>query len=189
MSRYTAIYDACVFYPAPLRDLLLELVMTDLFKARWSNRIHDEWIGNLLKNRPDLTLQQLERTRALINAHVRDCLVEGFEDLEDIISLPDPDDRHVVAAAIKGRADVIVTFNLRDFPASALEPWEIEAQHPDEFLTNLIDLAPDLVAAAARTCRLRLKKPPKTIDEYLDILARQGLPESTTMLRRMRDKL
>ncbi|KAF0093573.1 MAG: hypothetical protein E1N59_2706 [Puniceicoccaceae bacterium 5H] len=189
MSRYTAIYDACVLYPAPLRDLLLELAVTDLFKARWSNRIHDEWMRNLLKNRPDLTLQQLERTRDLMNAHVRDCLVDGFEGLEETIQLPDPDDRHVVAAAIKGRADVIVTFNLSDFPASALEPWGLEAQHPDEFLANLIDLAPDPVAAAARTCRLRLKRPPKTIDEYLDILARQGLPESTTMLRRMREKL
>lgn len=189
MSRYTAIYDACVLYPAPLRDLLLELAVTDLFKASWSNRIHDEWMRNLLKNRPDLTLQQLERTRDLMNAHVRDGIVERFEGLEETIQLPDPDDRHVVAAAIKGRADVIVTFNLSDFPASALETWGIEAQHPDEFLANLIDLAPDPVAAAARTCRMRLKRPPKTIDEYLDILARQGLPESTTMLRRMREKL
>lgn len=189
MSRYTAIYDACVLYPAPLRDLLLELAVTDLFKARWSNRIHEEWMRNLLKNRPDLTAQQLERTRELMNAHVRDCLVEGFEGLEETIQLPDPDDRHVVAAAIKGRADVIVTFNLSDFSASVMEPWGLEAQHPDEFLANLIDLAPEPVVAAARTCRLRLKRPPKSIDDYLDILARQGLPESTTMLRRMRDKL
>jgi predicted nucleic acid-binding protein len=168
---------------------LLELAVTDLFKARWSNRIHDEWMRNLLKNRPDLTLQQLERTRALMNAPARDCLVEGFEALEETVHLPDQDDRHVVAAAIKGRADVIVTFNLSDFPASALETWGLEAQHPDEFLANLIDLAPDPVASSARRCRLRLKKPPKTVEEYLDILARQGLPESTTMLRRMRDKL
>lgn len=185
MSRYTAIYDACVLYPAPLRDLLLELALTDLFKARWSNRIHDEWIRNLLKDRPDLTRQQLERPRDLMNANIRDCLVEGFERLEETIQLPDPDDRHVVAAAIFGRADIIVTFNLRDFPTSALEPWGLEAQHPDEFLANLIELAPECVAAAAKTCCQRLKKPPKTVDEYLAILARQGLPMSTTMLRHM----
>lgn len=189
MSRYTAIYDAFVLYPAPLRDLLLELALTDLFKARWSNQIHDEWMRNLLKNRPDLTLQQLEQTRDLMNANIRDCLVEGFESLEETIHLPDPDDRHVVAAAIKGRADVIVTFNLTDFPSSILESWEIEAQHPDEFLGNLIDLAPEQVVQAVRVCRLRLKKPPRTVDEYLDVLARQGLPESTTMLRRIREKL
>ncbi len=189
MSRYTAIYDACVLYPAPLRDLLLELALTDLFKARWSNRIHEEWIRNLLQNRPDLTIQQLERTRDLMDANIRDCLVEGFEDLEETIHLPDQDDRHVVAAAIKGRADVIITFNLTDFPSGILDSWEIEVQHPDQFLANLIDLAPGHVAGAVRTCRLRLKKPPKTVDEYLDVLARQGLPESTTMLRRMREKL
>jgi len=144
---------------------------------------------NLLKNRPDLTPEPLERTRDLMNANVRDCLVAGFEKLEEGIVLPDPDDRHVVAVAIKGRADVIVTFNLGDFPPSALEPWGLEAQHPDDFLSNLIELAPDAVTAAARMFRPRLKRPPKTIDEYLDILARQGLSESTIMLRRIREKL
>ena len=189
MSRYTAIYDACVLYPAPLRDLLLELAVTDLFKARWSNRIHEEWIRNLLKNRPDLSRQQLERTRDLMNAHVRDCIVEGYESLIETLHLPDPGDRHVLAAAIKGRADVIVTFNLADFPAQALAKRELEAQHPDEFLANLVNLAPEQFAKAARTCRMRLRQPSKTVDEYLDILARQGLTEMTTLLRRMVEKL
>jgi hypothetical protein len=74
-----ALYDACALYPAPLRDLLMQLAMMDLFSAKWTNAIHDEWIRNVLIQRPDLRQAQLERTRKLMNAHVLDCLVEGYE--------------------------------------------------------------------------------------------------------------
>src|SRR6185295_3578619 len=106
MANFTVVYDACVLYPAPLRDLLMRLALTDLFRARWSDDIHEEWITNLLANRPDLTREQLERTRTLMNAHVRDCIVQGYRDLIDGLDLPDPNDRHVLAAAIRARADV-----------------------------------------------------------------------------------
>ncbi len=119
-SNFTALYDACVLYPAPLRDLLMQLALTDLFRARWTEQIHDEWIRNLLKKRPDLTLQQLTRTKELMNSHVRDCLVTNYEYLIPSLELPDPDDRHVLAAAIQGNADVIVTTNLSDFPSSVI---------------------------------------------------------------------
>lgn len=99
-SHLTVVYDACVLYPAPLRDLLMRLALTDRFRARWSNTIHDEWIRNLLKQRPEISPATLEKTRQLMNANVRDSLVEGFEHLIPAIQLPDPDDRHVVAAAI-----------------------------------------------------------------------------------------
>lgn len=130
MATFTALYDACVLYPAPLRDLLMQLALTDLFRARWTDQIHDEWIRNVLENRPDLKPEQLERTRELMNAHVRDSLVTGYESLIENLELPDPDDRHVLAAAIRTRASVIVTFNLTDFPAEVLEPLGIESQHP-----------------------------------------------------------
>jgi hypothetical protein len=80
VNRFTVLYDACVLYPAPLRDLLLRLALTDLSRARWSEAIHEEWIRAVLRNRPDLSRQQLERTRALMNAHVRDALVDGSRD-------------------------------------------------------------------------------------------------------------
>ena len=83
--------------PAPLRDLLLELAVSDLFRAKWSASVHEEWIRALLRSRPDLTAERLERTRRLMDAHVRDALVTGFEDLIGEIVLPDPDDRHVLA--------------------------------------------------------------------------------------------
>src|SRR3712207_4197022 len=99
-SHVTVVYDACVLYPAPLRDFLMRLALTDLYRARWTDLIHDEWIRNVLASRPDLKLEDLERTRALMNTAVRDCLVTGFEHLIPAIELPDPDDRHVVAAAM-----------------------------------------------------------------------------------------
>lgn len=132
MGTFTAFLDAAVLYPAPLRDLLLELAVSDLCRAKWSNTVHVEWINALLRSRDDLTRDRLERTRHLMNAHVRDALVTDFDQLIGILQLPDLDDRHVLAAAIKGRADLIVTANLKDFPRSKPAPWGIEAQHPDE---------------------------------------------------------
>jgi hypothetical protein len=134
VSRFTAILDACVLYPAPLRDFLMHLALTDLFHAKWTDAIHEEWIRNVLEDRPDLTREQLERTRRLMDAHTRDSIVTDYEDLIPALSLPDSDDRHVLAAAIRSGADVIVTFNLADFPPGILDKWGIEAQHPDEFI-------------------------------------------------------
>ena len=183
MATFTALYDACVLYPAPLRDLLMRLALTDLFRARWTDQIHEEWIRNLLANRPHLTAEQLERTRTLMNSHVRDCLVTGYEPLIEGLALPDPDDRHVLAAAIRTRASVIVTFNLDDFPANVLEPLGVESQHPDEFITHLIDLNPAVVCAAGKRQRASLKNPPHTVEEFLTTLEKQRLPETVARLR------
>ncbi len=183
-SRFTVVYDACVLYPAALRDLLMQLALTDLFRARWTNEIHDEWIRNLRENRPDLTIEQLTRTKELMNSN-RDCLVDSYKWLILSLELPDPGDCHVLAAAIKTNADVIVTFNQKDFPASALGKYEIEAQHSDDFISYLLDLQPAQVATAAEICRKRLKNPPKSIDEYLDILLRQQLTITVDVLREL----
>jgi hypothetical protein len=74
VATFTALYDACVLYPAPLRDLLMHLAPTDLFRAKWIDQIHQEWIRSVLASRPDMKREQLERTRDLMNSHVRDCL-------------------------------------------------------------------------------------------------------------------
>lgn len=189
MPTFTVLYDACVLYPAPLRDLLLELALTDLYRAKWSHQIHDEWIRALLAVRSDLTKAQLQRTRQLMDRHVRDCLVEHFEVLIPSLQLPDPNDRHVLAAAIRGRADVIVTFNLRDFPENELSKYGITAQHPDEFLTHLLDLAPGTVCRGVRTVRARLTTPPKTVDEYLQTLEQLSLTQLVTDIRQYADLL
>ena len=180
---FTAIFDACVLHQAPVRDLLLNLAVTDLFRARWTDQIHEEWIASVLRSRTDLTRERLERTRLLMDAHVRDALVTDFESLIPTLELPDPNDRHVLAAAIRGRADVIVTYNLKDFPAASLQRYGIDAQHPDEFLVHLFDLAPAAVLESARRIRTSLRKPLVEIDEYLATLERHALVELVTRLR------
>lgn len=182
MARLTAFYDANVLYPADLRNLLMHLALTGLFRATWSAGVHEEWMSALLRNRPDLSREKLERTRRLMDQHAADALITGYEDLIPSLELPDPNDRHVLAAAIRGRVDVIVTANLRDFPAEALAPFGIEAQHPDEFVLHLLDLAPSVVAEAARTHCESLKNPPKTMREYLITLERQGLMQTVSVL-------
>jgi predicted nucleic acid-binding protein len=175
VAVFTALFDANVLYPAPTRDLLLELATTGLFRARWTNDIHDEWVHNLLKDRPDLDPARLARTRNLMDTAVPDALVTGHRGLIDGLTLPDPDDRHVLAAAIVGRADVIVTANLKDFPAEALAPHGIEAQHPDTFLIHQRSLSEHLFLESARKVRRRMVKSPKSPDEYLAILEKAGL--------------
>jgi hypothetical protein len=181
-SNFTAVYDACVLYPAPLRDFLMWLGLSGRFRARWSSQIHDEWKRSLLRDRTDLTVEQLNRTSALMDRAIPDALVTGYEAIAENLRLPDPGDRHVLAAAIRCGASVIVTFNEKDFPADALEPFGIEAQHPDLFVDNLFDLDPAAVIAAAQRQRRQLKNPPMTVDAYLDVLLRQGLAQTTQAL-------
>ena len=183
MAAFTAFYDANVLYPAELRNLLMHLALIGLFRAKWSADVHEEWISNLLKKRPDLTRDKLERTRMLMDKHAVDALVTDYEDLIPGLQLPDPDDRHVLAAAIRGHADVIVTMNLRDFPSDIIGSFGIEVQHPDEFVIGLLDLAPGAVVAAAQNHRQSLKNPPKTVAEYLETLERLGLIEAASVLR------
>jgi predicted nucleic acid-binding protein len=187
VASFTALYDACVLYPAPLRDLLLELAGTGLFRARWTDEIHNEWIENLLQNEPHRQRAKLERTRDLMNAAVLDCLVTGYEPLIPALTLPDPDDRHVLAAAIQGRADVIVTYNLKHFPDAVLSGYGIQAQHPDEFVSNLIGLDAEAVYTAVKEQRARLKNPPKSAEDFLETLEKQSLAQTAALLRKAVD--
>ena len=180
----TVILDACVLYPAPLRDLLLWLALAGVYRPRWTETIHEEWIGSLLKVRPDLDRARLERTRDLMNQAVPDCLVAGFEGLIAGLSLPDPDDRHVLAAAIHGGAETIVTYNLADFPSETLAAHGIQAQHPDEFIAHFLDIEPVAVCSAAKQQRASLRNPPKSVEEYLATLAGLSLPQAVAGLQR-----
>jgi hypothetical protein len=180
------IYDACVLYPAPLRDFLMRLGLSGCFRARWSRQIHEEWKSNLLLNRPQLTRAQLDRTSDLMDYAIADSVVTGHEGLISGLDLPDPNDRHVLAAAIRCGASVIVTFNLKDFPAEALFRFGIEAQHPDEFVDNLMDLNMGAVLAAAQRQRAALKSPSLGADQFLEILLKQGLVQTTKALSAFR---
>ena len=181
-SPFTAFYDANVLYPAPLRDFLMHLALTGVYRARWSAQVHDEWKRNLLINRPELTAEQLDRTSSLMDRAVPDALVVDYEPLIEGLNLPDADDRHVLAAAIKCNASVIVTFNLKDFPKDVLDTFDIEPVHPDDFIADLWDLDKAAVLEAAQRQRASLKNPPHSARQYLDKLMQQKLPETVKLL-------
>jgi predicted nucleic acid-binding protein len=182
----TAILDACVLYPAPIRDLLLHLASAELYTPKWTDRIHDEWIRNLIANRLDLDATKLQRTIQEMKKAFPDACVEKYELLISSLQLPDEDDRHVLAAAIRCKADVIVTFNLKDFPSKDLGTFDIKAQHPDVFISNLIDLNPEKSVAAFKKQVSFLKNPPKSNEEVLGSLKKCGLEMASAKLK---DKL
>jgi predicted nucleic acid-binding protein len=182
-----AVLDACVLYPAQLRDLLVELAARAVFQGRWTSEIHDEWMRNLQVDRPDLDPKRLQRTRERMDLNVQDSVVTGHLFLIPHLTLPDPDDRHVLAAAIVGRAEVIVTFNLKDFPRSVLAGYDIEALHPDPFLLDLLEDQREEFCSAVKTIRQRLKTPPKTVEEHLLTLEQQGLTQTVARLREFVD--
>ena len=165
----------------------MQLAMTRLFRAKWTEEIHEEWIRNVLKDRTDLKREQLERTRDLMNKHVFDCVVDGYQELIPAIALPDKDDRHVLAAAIRCKANVIVTFNLKDFPRSELAKFDIEAKHPDEFIYNLFNFDSVAVVGAVSRQRESLKNPPVSVDHFLSTLEKQGLVQTVVKLREFAD--
>lgn len=161
----------------------MHLALLDAFRAKWSEAIHDEWIQNLLESRADLRRAQLERTRELMNLHVRDALVENYEVLIDTLELPDADDRHVLATAIHSKAEAIITFNLRDFPLEKLEKYGIEAVHPDAFIVSLIEEDAETVAKALKNQQSALKNPPQTLKEILATLENNNLKRTVEQLR------
>ena len=182
MARFSVMLDACVLYPAPMRDALLRLAATNLFKAYWTDQIHEEWINALLRQ-GKYSRETLEKTRDLMDRHVPDAKVTGYENLIEGIELPDLDDRHVLAAAIKCKADAIVTSNLKDFPEELLAAYQIEIIPPDDFIYYQIDMAPPICCTAFREQRMALNKPPMTVDEFLTNLQKQQLPQTVSLLR------
>jgi len=177
-----AVYDACVLYPAALRDFLLRLAEVEVVQPRWSPLILDECFRSILRERPDLTEAALGRTRAAMGRAFPDAVVTGHEPLIESLTLPDPDDRHVLAAAIHAGATRIVTFNLRDFPSATLSTLGMRAVHPDDFVLDRIEAAPGLACVAVQNQLANLSRPPVTRSELLSWLGSQALPRSAARL-------
>ena len=184
-GSFCAFLDSNVLYPVSLRNLLMRLALADLYQPRWSADIHKEWIRAILQDRPDIPRERLLSIRAAMDRDAEDAIVTGYQPLIAGLTLPDPDDRHVLAAAIVGQADIIVTRNLRDFPDDVLAPYNIEAQHPDEFVRHLLDLSPVLVVDAVRAQQERLVNPPVAMPDLLAAFERLGLVETVLELRRL----
>ncbi len=179
----TAVYDANILFPAPLRDLFIRLAQAGLVRAKWTETINEEWVRNILSKYKHLSPHQLDRTKLLMNAAVRDCLVTGYEDLIESIQLPDPNDRHVLAAAIRCGAEAIVTFNLKDFPKEIMARFDIEAVHPDDFLVSLFEETPGIFCSVVKLQRESLKNPKKTAEELFTTFENQGLTQTVVRLR------
>jgi predicted nucleic acid-binding protein len=177
-----AFLDANVLYPATLRSVLMYLADAELFRALWSDAVNREWMAALARDRPDLSAAAIARVRDLMEAHVEHAVVSGYEHLIATVALPDPDDRHVLAAAIHGGASVIVTANRKDFPPEALAPYSMVAQEPDAFIRDLLKANPDASAAAFAADRARLRNPAMSQSEYLASLRRCGLTETVAIL-------
>jgi len=189
MTGLTALLDANVLYPAGLRDFLLRLANRYLYAPLWSADIHAEWMRSLLADRPDLDPDVLMRTRAAMDDHFPDAVVTGYRAAAAALDLPDPDDRHVLAAAIEGRADVIVTGNLRHFPADRLAPYALAAQNPDTFVGGLFELHADTVLETVREHRAALRNPPRSSAEHLAALERLGLVRTASLIRPHADSI
>jgi PIN domain-containing protein len=189
MTRPVAFTDANVLYAAAARDLLIELAVAKAIALRWTEAVHDEWTAALAGTRPDLDPQRIERTRRLLIQTLPDALVTDYEPGIPALQLPDVNDRHVLAAAIKGGCQLILTFNVADFPPSALAPHNLAAVHPDVFLSTLCTGDPGPVVAAAARIRARLVNPPLSPADYLSNLAQRDLLLTAQALRPLEDQI
>ncbi|SEB26360.1 PIN domain-containing protein [Variovorax sp. YR216] len=183
-ARYTAILDACVLYPVSVADALMSIAIAGLYAPKWTTEIELEWIRNLETARPDL-VGRLDYRRDNMRDAIPDWEVPEFawRPLAIGLKLPDAGDVHVLAAAIAGHADCIVTANLKDFPADVLAAHGLTAIHPDDFLIAQLDLDEITALTAFKEMRARSKRPPVTPDEFADILARNGLAATAERLR------
>jgi hypothetical protein len=178
----TAVLDASVLYPAPVRDLLIRVANADLLQARWTSQILDEVFRAISARRPDLSVERLARTRKLMELAIPDADVLGYESLVPALQLPDPADRHVLAAAIRCHAQVIATDNTRDFPAATLAHFGIDAMEADQVLLSLVDLTAPTVWRVVREQAAALRRPPRSPGQLLEIFRRCGLERTVAAL-------
>lgn len=178
---FVVTYDANVLYPASLRDTLVRLAMTKMFQAKWTGQILDEMVQAILRKQPEIE-DKLDRTCSLMNENVPDAIVTGYEDLIDNLELPDPNDRHVLATAIRSNSQVIVTNNLKDFPPDYLDKYDIEAQSADDFILHVMEIDVETVIRVLEEQSSDLKEPSMTRDMVLENLA-QHIPKSISAIR------
>lgn len=193
-NRFTALVDACTLVSPLKRNLLLSLAEAGFFRLRWSGRILDETeaaVEKILSGRGVTdAAAQAERARNNMEAAFEDAMVTDFDHLLPVATgLPDPDDAHVVAAAVKTQAAMIVTENLKDFPPPILDPLNLDAKSADEFIADTIALDEGRAVAAIRNMRERFKKPAMTTDALLLKMEAEGLLETADLLRPYLDSL
>jgi hypothetical protein len=175
-TNFTVIYDANIFFASFRRTVMMHLAQAGIFRARWTEDIHREWMSRLKERRPEIDIEKIQRTRGLIDSSVPDCLVRNYRAIAKGLELPDENDRHVLAAGIKAGAQVIVTCNVRDFPSEILNEYDIEAQHPDDFILYQKEENLTLVIDKLRRCRLEFQSPACSVEEFIQRLRSNELP-------------
>jgi hypothetical protein len=183
-ASYTALLDACVLFLVAVCDSLLSVAATGLYAAKWTRQIEAEWMRSLEAKQGKPPGTYAKRRDAMREA------VPDWEVAEDAwsriapgLQLPDAQDVHVLAAAIAGHVDCIVTANLKDFADAAVAPFGIQAIHPDQFLVAQFDLDPMSVIAASKQQRARLQNPADTPHAFADALERNALVLTAQRMR------
>jgi predicted nucleic acid-binding protein len=183
IDRPVCVYDANVLYSAQLRDFLIRLALGGALRGHWTEQVHEEWMRNVEADYPDITWEDLQRVRQLMDEALPGAEVTGYEGRIEDLSLPDPSDHHVLAAAIRAGADYIVTFNTRDFPASKLEGWDIEATGIGELVSGLFGQTPDRIIDVARRHRQSLTRPSKSPKSIFSFCGAARLEGTARLLR------
>jgi len=181
-----AVLDACILYPFHLRNIVVQAAVDRLVEARWTDAIHEEWIRNLAANAQAIPMERLQITRQLMNDALPTAMVTGYEEYVPAVTLPDPDDRHIVAAAIAAKASLILTWNLRHFPEIELKKFGLQRMTPDEFLSGLFEKAPDLVMGSLANARRNLSKSQVSASDFMRILESQKLVQLAKIGRQAR---
>ncbi len=178
--KFKCVLDTNVIYPLWIRDLLMWFAFYELYTPKWSIKIFEEWISVMLKKGIEEN-EALKRAQKM-NLAFPDALVENYQPLIDTLILPDADDRHVLAAAIKTNADLIITNNLKDFPEDYLAGFGLKAKTPDDFFTDIIDLNHELAVQAFKKLVINKKNPPYNEYDVLDIFRNNGLKDTANYL-------
>lgn len=183
MANFAAVFDACVLVPVTLADSLMRIAEAGLFRPVWSDQILAETRAAILKVHPNLEPSRVDARLRSMNETFEDALVDGWQSLESSLDLPDRNDRHVLAAAIRGRADAIITSNTGDFPTESTLQYGIDVIHPDNFLLDQLDLMPVAVEHAIASQANAARRPPITLEDLFASLARSGVPKFSRELR------
>lgn len=178
---FPVLLDTNVLFGGYLCDSILRLAEAELFRPLWSEGVLDELSRNLIIR--GLRRDQVDRRIGQMRRAFPDAMVEGYEPLIAAMTC-DPKDRHVLAAAVRANAEILVTFNLGDFPESSTAPYDITAVHPDDFLLDQLDLYPGLTVAALHAQSAAYAQPTRAVDDVLDQLAKSGVPRFAVQARR-----
>ena len=178
--KFIAVLDTNVIYPVIIRDILFWFAHYDLYTPKWSEHIFDEW-KKVMKQK-GVSEEEANKRIAKANIAFPDALVQNYKGLIEHLRLPDADDRHVLAAAIKTNASIIVTNNIKDFPEEYLQSFGLNAKTADDFLTDIIDLNHEQTIAAFKEMVLNKKNPKQDAFEVLNQLRNAGLRDTANFL-------